>query len=161
MTTAKSNDAKGLVVTNGMASNGEKLVNGSGKSAHNTSSVHQSKTREQSVKVTRRYREELTILSNGSLYKPESVESFLDFVVADRLRRIPHRGDKWDKILRWAEYFATQVSILEESVASFVHNSEETAQLVWASCRILLEVGHSLLHNVQILNDIRWARNIQ
>ena len=162
MATVKSNQTYGPVAngTNGTnskpTSNGEK-PNGITNFAYNAGTttknghheessnvtVTRSQTRERSVKVTRKYDQELTVLCNGTFSKPDSVELFLDFVAADRLRRMPHRGSRWDKILRWAEYFTIQVSILEESVRPFVYNSEETAQLVWASCRILLEVGLS------------------
>lgn len=163
MATVKGNEANGPVATIGTSnkptSNGVKRANSSVKDAHDAvtsksvhheessnSTVTRSQTRERTVKVTRKYHDELTVLTKGTLFKPDSVELFLDFVAADRLRRMPHRGSRWDKILRWAEHFTTQVSILDESVGSFVHNSEETAQLVWASCRILLEVSLFFIH---------------
>lgn len=104
-------------------------------------SVAQNIIRKRPVQVTSKCHKELTVLSSGALSTPGSVESFLDFVAADRLRRMPHKGSRWDKILLWAEYFTTHVSMFHESVGVFVPNSEETAQLVWASSRILLQVS--------------------
>lgn len=98
-------------------------------------------TTERPIRFTSKYREELLILTNGVPSKPESLDSFLDFVASDRLRRVPHRGSRWDKILRWAEYFAIQISILHETVGSFAPNSTETARLIWQSCQTLLQVG--------------------
>lgn len=105
------------------------------------STVVRKATTERRIRVTSKYHEELLILTNGVPSKPESLDSFLDFVASDRLRRVPHRGSRWDKILRWAEYFAIQISILHEAVGMFVPNSTETARLIWQSCQILLQVG--------------------
>lgn len=98
-------------------------------------------TTERPIRFTSKYQEELLILTNGLPSKPESLDSFLDFVASDRLRRVPHRGSRWDKILRWAEYFAIQISTLLESVGPFVPNSTEAARLIWQSCQTLLLVG--------------------
>ncbi|KAI9703724.1 MAG: hypothetical protein M1836_007494 [Candelina mexicana] len=70
-----------------------------------------------------------------------TVETFLDYVAAERLRRMPHKGSKWDKVLQWAEYFAGQVHLFEEAVTEFVPYSRKAAQLVWSNCRLLLEMG--------------------
>lgn len=90
---------------------------------------------------TGRYQDEFRRINQDALTATTSIKSFFDFVANDRLRRMPHRGSRWDKILRWAEYFAAQVSLYHESVGRFVPNSEETAQLLWTSCRILLQVS--------------------
>ncbi len=140
MAKAAGNETKDRVTINGAVSNGAAT-----HSSHHedllTTTVSRRIFRERPIRVTAKYRQELTILSSGSLSQSESVDSFLDFVAADRLRRVPHRGSRWDKILRWAEYFAIQISILHESVGSFVPNSADSAQLIWACCRILLQVG--------------------
>ena len=93
------------------------------------------------IKPTAEYRIGLRRINQDALDASTSIRSFFDFVANYRLRRMPHKGSRWDKILRWAEYFAAQVSLYHESVRGFVTNSEETAQLLWASCRILLEVS--------------------
>ena len=69
-----------------------------------------------------------------------SIDIFLDYVAAERLRRMPKRGALWDKVLKWAEYFAGQVSIFQKSIDAFTPHSMESSQLVWASCRVLLQV---------------------
>ena len=74
-----------------------------------------------------------------------TVEEFLEFIANDRLRRLPHKGSQWDTILKWAEYFAIQVYMYHKSVEPFVSKSQEAAQLDWASCRMLLKVGGSLV----------------
>jgi hypothetical protein len=99
--------------------------------------------RSRSIQVTGRYQDEFKRINHDALTATTSMKSFFDFVANDRLRRMPHKGSRWDKILRWAEYFAAQVSLYHESVGRFVPNSGETAQLLWASCRILLQVNYS------------------
>lgn len=69
-----------------------------------------------------------------------SLEVFLDYIDAERLRRMPHKGSRWDKVLRWAEDFASLLSVYEEAVGSFVSHSKEAAQLVWGYCQKLLQV---------------------
>ncbi|MCJ1467798.1 hypothetical protein MMC07_006423 [Pseudocyphellaria aurata] len=148
------NGVAGRMVANGKpGANGETARNGGDKSSrmsvmngghyHESSSSHvtQTITRQREITVTKEYRRRLVVSTKVELPKVESEESFLNFVANERLHRMPHRGSRWDKILRWAEYFAAQVSALHEGVSSFVPNSAETAQVVWASCRILLQMG--------------------
>lgn len=176
MANVNGNGVAGQMVSNGTSSsNGVAAMNGGGKSSrttvangshhHKSSSSHitQRITRQREVAVTAEYHRRLVTLTNGDFSKPESEESFLNFVANERLHRMPHRGSRWDKILRWAEYFATQVSTLHESVHSFVPNSAETAQVVWAGCRILLQVSPSwgLPSGEDLLTIIRWALNTQ
>ena len=70
-----------------------------------------------------------------------SINSFLDFIERERLTHMPHRGSKWDKVLKWAEFFAVQISGYAEVVKSFVPDSKEAAKLIWAASRSLLEVS--------------------
>lgn len=154
--------ANGHGSTNGVAktnnnpvSNVEKVVNGEHKSSgtitNGVSNVELSHlTMKQDlqlrpIEVTRKYRGELASMNRDAISHTESVECFLDFVAADRLRRIPHKGSRWDKILRLSEYFTTQVSLYHESVGQFVPNSQESAQLIWACCRILIQVLSSMV----------------
>lgn len=149
MANATGNGVAGRMAANGRPStNGETATNAvtNGNHRHDSSKSHitQSITRQREISVTTECHRRLVTLTNVELSKPESEESFLNFVANERLHRMPHRGSRWDKILRWAEYFATQVSTLHESVSSFVPNSAETAQLIWAGCRILLHVSPSM-----------------
>lgn len=69
-----------------------------------------------------------------------NMESFLEYIEDERLTNMPQRGCRWDKVLQWAEYFALQISGYEMVLAPFVPDSREAAQLIWASCRSLIEV---------------------
>lgn len=168
MANATGNGVAGRMAANGKHSiNGETATNAvtNGNHRHESSKSHitQSITRQREISVTTEYHRRLVTLTNGDFSKPESEESFLNFVANERLHRMPHRGSRWDKILRWAEYFATQVSTLHESVSSFVPNSAETAQVIWAGCRILLHVSSTQELSVggeDLLTIIRWALNI-
>jgi hypothetical protein len=71
------------------------------------------------------YRTELGSSSEQFLTSCQSVETFFDFVAGIRLRQMPHHSSRWDKILKWAEFFA--------------------AQIIWASCLSLLKVGFFIL----------------
>ena len=69
-----------------------------------------------------------------------SIELFLDYVERQRLTYMPHRGSRWDKVLKWTEYFALQISSYAKAVESFVPDSDIAAKLMWIACRALLEV---------------------
>ncbi|KAF9635045.1 Tetratricopeptide-like helical protein [Lasiodiplodia theobromae] len=70
-----------------------------------------------------------------------TIESFLSYIGAERLRRMPAKGSRWDKILKWAEYFATSLSLFEEAVETFVASSQEAVELIFACLQILLQLG--------------------
>jgi hypothetical protein len=70
-----------------------------------------------------------------------TVESILRFVRDERLTYMPQQGSRWDKVLQWAEFFSLQISGYEKAVSPFVPDSKGAAQLIWASCQVLLEVS--------------------
>ena len=90
-----------------------------------------------------------------SLPAISSLEVFLDYIDAERLRRMPHKGSRWDKVLRWAEDFASLLSVYEEAVGSFVSHSKEAAQLVWGYCQKLLQVIPPVVTNLCKIADRR------
>ena len=69
-----------------------------------------------------------------------SIEELLDYIAAERLRHLPPRGSRWDRVLKYAVLFADEVNAYQQSVSSFLSHHEEAARLVWRSCRILLQV---------------------
>lgn len=91
-------------------------------------------------KIIKMYRSELGQSSDRFLQSCKSVESFFDFVATIRLSQMPHHGSRWDKILKWAEFFTGQVSTYSEEVSSFTTQSEQATNIIYASCKTLLEV---------------------
>ena len=73
--------------------------------------------------------------------KSTTIESFLEFITKERLTRVPHRGSLWDRVLKYAEYFALQISAYGESIGKFAPKSKSGSQLALANCRLLLELG--------------------
>ncbi|THV44928.1 hypothetical protein BGAL_0555g00020 [Botrytis galanthina] len=92
-------------------------------------------------KIIKMYRSELGQSSDRFLQSCKSVESFFDFVATIRLSQMPHHGSRWDKILKWAEFFTGQVSTYSEEVSSFTTQSEQATNIIYASCKTLLEMG--------------------
>jgi hypothetical protein len=82
-----------------------------------------------------------SVLMNEQCLDELTVESFKEFIECERLNNMPKQGSKWDKVLKWAEFFATQISEYEKAIRSFVPESQGAAKLIWAACRILIEVG--------------------
>ncbi|KAK7743825.1 hypothetical protein SLS53_003844 [Cytospora paraplurivora] len=70
-----------------------------------------------------------------------SSEDLLGFIAAERLRRMPARGSRWDKILKWAEDFAKKLSLFEVTGDQFIPSSNEAVELILASIQILLLLG--------------------
>ena len=77
-----------------------------------------------------------------------TISGFLKYIERERLTSMPHRGSRWDKVLKWAEFFALQVSGYSTVVEPFVPDSKDAAKLILAACRVLLEVGFSSPLNV-------------
>ena len=90
--------------------------------------------------VSIKYEKQLGLVVDVQAIYRESIESLLDFIATDRLRRVPHRGSRWDKILRMAEHFAIRISLFQEAVGSMFSKGRETARIIWGSCRALLKV---------------------
>ncbi|KAK7538080.1 uncharacterized protein J3D65DRAFT_602122 [Phyllosticta citribraziliensis] len=70
-----------------------------------------------------------------------TIEAFISFISHERLRRMPPKGSRWDKILKWAEYFATSVSLFGERVEAFVDSSKEAAEVIIGCLQVLLQLG--------------------
>lgn len=69
-----------------------------------------------------------------------TIEGFLEYIEYERLTHIPHRGSTLDRVLKWAEYFAIQVSGYARAVAPFIAGSDIAAQLILEGSKALLEV---------------------
>ena len=82
-----------------------------------------------------------SVLMNEQCLDELTIESFKEFIECERLNNMPKQGSKWDKVLKWAEFFAIQISEYEKAIRSFVPDSQGAAKLIWAACRILIEVG--------------------
>ncbi|KAL8722646.1 MAG: hypothetical protein Q9181_007437, partial [Wetmoreana brouardii] len=70
-----------------------------------------------------------------------TIEGFLEFIERERLTYMPHRGSHWDKVLKWAEFFALQVAGYASALQSFVPESKDAAQLIWTASQSLLRLG--------------------
>ncbi|KAI9768306.1 MAG: hypothetical protein M1840_004914 [Geoglossum simile] len=67
------------------------------------------------------------------------VDTLLEFIAAERLRSMPHKGDNWDKVLKWTESFARRVDVFACSISRFAGQSSEAARLIWGGCQLLLQ----------------------
>ncbi|KAL9606785.1 MAG: hypothetical protein Q9179_000075 [Wetmoreana sp. 5 TL-2023] len=70
-----------------------------------------------------------------------TIEGFLEFIERERLTYMPHRGSHWDKVLKWAEFFALQIAGYASALQSFVPESKDAAQLIWTASQSLLRLG--------------------
>lgn len=69
-----------------------------------------------------------------------SIDAFLDVVAAIRLRNMPHKGSKWDKILLQSVFFTSQVHHFEEAARDILIDSARAASLIYGCVHAMLEV---------------------
>ena len=76
-----------------------------------------------------------------ALISDSTIEGFLEYIDRQRLTFMPTRGSSWDRVLKWAEFFALQISGYANVVDSFVPDSKLAAQLIWTASRTLIHVS--------------------
>ncbi|RDW79411.1 hypothetical protein BP6252_04049 [Coleophoma cylindrospora] len=79
-----------------------------------------------------------------------SLENFINYIELERLAHMPARGSRYDKVLRWAEFFALQISGYELSIRSSIPETKAAAKLILASCRVLIELGPENAQAIEI-----------
>lgn len=100
--------------------------------------------RESVITVRRKFVAELDDVDESSI-QSIAVDNVLDYIERQRLTHMPHRGSHWDNVLKWAEFFALQVSGYAIVVDPFVPESKAAAKLIWIASQSLLNVGLSFL----------------
>ena len=117
-----------------------RTTNGFESSSHDsTTEIHV--LRESTSVTVIQCKKELGSQADDVLSGTPTFDSLLDFIATERLRSMPHKGSKWDEVLKWAESFARNVDMYSHSVSSFLVCSWESARLIWGSCRFLLQVS--------------------
>jgi hypothetical protein len=107
------------------------------------------------------YRSELGSSSEQFLASCQSVETFFDAIASIRLRQMPHHSSRWDKVLKWAEFFAAQVQGYSEEVSQFADYADQAARIIWASSLALIQVFHQdILCIISLITLRSWDQNI-
>ena len=70
-----------------------------------------------------------------------NIDAFMEYISTERLTNMPHRGGRWDKVLKCAEYFALQLAAYQELVHKFARDSESALRFALGCCRLLLDVS--------------------
>ncbi|KUJ18660.1 uncharacterized protein LY89DRAFT_683570, partial [Mollisia scopiformis] len=102
-------------------------------------------------RVVANYRSKFHNSTDEFLGSCTTIDKFFDYVAGIRLRQIPHHSSRWDKVLKWAEFFAAQVYGYSDEVGHFLASSDRAASIIWASCRSLLELGRE---NIDVLEKV-------
>ena len=76
----------------------------------------------------------------NSFYESMTFDSYLQFITHERLTRMPHRGSRWDRILKNAEFFGVQLAAFSEGVSSIVTGSDDALATGLANAKLLIEV---------------------
>ncbi|KAG6999285.1 hypothetical protein G7Y79_00036g072410 [Physcia stellaris] len=90
--------------------------------------------------VRRKFVNELDDVEDSSI-ESVVIENVLEFIERQRLIHMPHRGSHWDKVLKWAEFFALQVSRYAAAAEPFASESKAAAKLIWTASKSLLNLG--------------------
>lgn len=94
------------------------------------------------ITVRRKFINELDDVEDSSI-ESVAIENVLEYIERQRLIHMPHRGSHWDKVLKWAEFFALQVSRYATAAEKFVTESKAAAKLIWTASKCLLDVSVS------------------
>ena len=73
-----------------------------------------------------------------------SYVNFLEWIRAERLTTLPHKGSRWDKVLIRALYFAEQLHNFDRAIQGFALDSQAAAAVGYGHARLLLEVSQLL-----------------
>lgn len=84
------------------------------------------------------YRTELGSSAEQFFNSCRSVEAFYDAIAKIRLHQMPHDNSRWDKVLKWAEFFALQVQGYSDEVSKFADYADAAASLIWAGTLSLI-----------------------
>jgi hypothetical protein len=145
----KYNDSRdGMMVTNGKLtqSNGSKnigpglIIGLTGSESRNGYHHKQTAVLQDTITATRaRLIADFEQVTERSIAST-TLDSFLMYVEQERLTHMPHRGSRWDRVLRWARFYAIQVSEYERAISEFMPESKHAAALIYVACRVFLEV---------------------
>ena len=116
------------------------------------SQIHQTTTSEQQatvlhesvIAIHRKFVADLDDVDESSI-EGISMENVLEYIERQRLTYMPHRGSHWDKVLKWAEFFALQMSGYAAAVEPFAPEGKAAAKLIWIATQSLLSVSHWIL----------------
>ena len=78
---------------------------------------------------------------DDSVFHDIDIDTFMEYISSERLTNMPHRGGRWDKVLKSAEYFALQLAAYQELVHKFGRDSELALRFALGCCRLLLDVS--------------------
>ena len=111
--------------------------------------------RESVTIVRRKFIAELDDVDESSI-QSIAVDNVLDYIERQRLTHMPHRGSHWDNVLKWAEFFALQVSGYAIVIEPFVPESKAGAKLIWTASQSLLNVSLSFLL-ITYADNVSWV----
>lgn len=89
-----------------------------------------------------------------------SYVNFLEWIRAERLTTLPHKGSRWDKVLIRALYFAEQLHNFDQAIQSFALDSQAAAAVGYGHARLLLEVCILPFPIYYILTSQAWPREL-
>jgi hypothetical protein len=92
-----------------------------------------------------------------------TIESLINYIDQERLINMPHQGGKWDRVLKWAEFFALQIAGYEEAVSPFVPDSRIASKLIGVASQVLLEVCsiRTITAVKLLLTYLSWEKAMQ
>ena len=96
--------------------------------------------RESVVSIRRKFVADLEDVHEAGI-ESMTMDNVLEYIERQRLTHMPHRGSHWDKVLKWAEFFALQVSGYAAAVEPFAPEGRAAAKLIWIATRNLLSVS--------------------
>lgn len=78
---------------------------------------------------------------DASLMGNMNIETFSDYIARERLSSMPCRGSLWDRVLRWAEFYALQIDNYAKKIESFVPECQYATKQIYTLLRSIVELG--------------------
>lgn len=69
-----------------------------------------------------------------------SYVNFLEWIRAERLTTLPHKGSRWDKVLIRALFFAEQLHKFDQAIQAYAVDSSVAAAIGYGHAQLLLSV---------------------
>ncbi|KAF2722764.1 hypothetical protein K431DRAFT_221415 [Polychaeton citri CBS 116435] len=85
----------------------------------------------------------------------------VEYLRAERLSSLPHKGSKWDNVLIKALYFAQQLHNFEVIIKGFGTDEASVPSLGYGFTRLLLELGHENASALDTAFDVLYKHSLE
>ena len=86
--------------------------------------------------------------------------NLLEWIQAERLTSLPHKGSRWDRVLIRALYFAERLHEFNIAIQGFAVDSSNAVKLGFGHTQLLLEVYLLLMIHISSPHILTWESSV-